>query len=44
MSLISEDYFDYPNRRKGMDQHTVERWLAPYLDYEPTGAPEPTPV
>jgi 5-methyltetrahydrofolate--homocysteine methyltransferase len=27
---------DY-QRRKGLDLRTVERWLAPYLDYEPDG-------
>jgi 5-methyltetrahydrofolate--homocysteine methyltransferase len=32
---------DY-HRRKGMDLRTVERWLAPNLDYEP--ADEPAPV
>ena len=34
-----EQVVDY-HRRKGMDLRTVERWLAPYLDYEPE-APRP---
>ena len=28
---------DY-HRRKGMDLRTVEKWLAPWLDYEPEGS------
>ncbi len=31
---------DY-HRRKGMELRTVERWLAPNLDYEPAGDPAP---
>jgi 5-methyltetrahydrofolate--homocysteine methyltransferase len=27
---------DY-SRRKAMDRRTVERWLAPYLAYDPSG-------
>jgi 5-methyltetrahydrofolate--homocysteine methyltransferase len=34
---------DY-RRRKGMEQRSVERWLAPYLDYEPAEQPEPVPA
>ena len=34
-----EQALDY-HRRKGMDLRTVERWLAPHLDYEPE---EPRP-
>ncbi len=33
-----DQVLDY-KRRKGLDQHTVERWLSPWLDYEPAGEP-----
>ncbi len=33
-----DQVLDY-KRRKGLDQHAVERWLAPWLDYEPAGEP-----
>ena len=38
-----DQVLDY-KRRKGLDQHAIERWLAPYLDYEPSGVSEPAPV
>jgi 5-methyltetrahydrofolate--homocysteine methyltransferase len=44
--ISREQVLDY-HRRKGLDQRTVERWLAPYLDYEPDQerrADEPAPA
>jgi len=32
---IGKDQVEDYARRKGMDQHTIERWLSPYLNYEP---------
>ncbi len=36
---IGEDQVQDYRRRKGLDQRTVERWLAPQLDYEPAEGP-----
>ncbi len=36
---IGEDQVQDYRRRKGLDQRTVERWLAPHLDYEPAEGP-----
>ena len=45
---IGEDQVQDYRRRKGLDQRTVERWLAPNLDYEPAEGPRvefaPAPV
>ncbi len=38
--LGADQVKDY-QRRKGLDLRQVERWLAPYLDYEPADVPEP---
>jgi len=35
-----DQVLDY-QRRKGMDLATIERWLGPYLNYEPTAEPDP---
>jgi 5-methyltetrahydrofolate--homocysteine methyltransferase len=35
-----DQILDY-SRRKGMDSATVERWLGPYLSYEPAAASRP---
>ena len=35
--VARDQVLDY-QRRKGMDLRTVERWLAPYLDYDPPRA------
>jgi len=32
---IGKDQVEDYARRKGMDQHTIERWLSPNLNYEP---------
>ena len=32
---IGRDQVEDYARRKGMDLHTVERWLSPNLNYEP---------
>ena len=34
-----DQVLDY-QRRKGMDLRTIERWLAPNLNYEPAGGGE----
>jgi 5-methyltetrahydrofolate--homocysteine methyltransferase len=36
--IAADQVQDY-RRRKGLDQRTVERWLAPHLDYEPAEGP-----
>ncbi len=38
--LGADQVKDY-QRRKGLELRSVERWLAPYLDYEPADASEP---
>jgi 5-methyltetrahydrofolate--homocysteine methyltransferase len=38
--LGADQVKDY-QRRKGLDLRAVERWLAPYLDYEPADVAEP---
>ena len=37
-----DQVLDY-HLRKGMDLRTVERWLSPYLNYDPETASQPTP-
>jgi 5-methyltetrahydrofolate--homocysteine methyltransferase len=41
--LGADQVKDY-QRRKGLELRQVERWLAPYLDYEPEGSEAPEPV
>jgi 5-methyltetrahydrofolate--homocysteine methyltransferase len=37
---LGQDQVQDYKRRKGLDLRTVERWLAPYLDYDPADVPE----
>ncbi len=44
MGRLGADQVKDYQRRKGLELRQVERWLAPYLDYEPEGSEAPEPV